>query len=316
MHQIAVVAVPPVGTFELAIPDLIFSGVQAAGHPAYEVLTCTAEPGRVTSTGGFDVFVPHGLDRVETADTVMVTGTGAREHADPRTLAALRRAAARGARIASICTGAFVLAQAGLLNGRRATTHWHYAAELGERFPSVTPQPDVLYIQDGNIVTSAGLAAGIDLCLHLIRVDHGAATANEVARLGVVAPVRPGGQAQFIRSPLPAENGTTLADTRAWVLRRLGEPLTLTDLATHARMSVRTLTRRFRAETGQSPLQWLLHQRIEQACELLEATDLPLTRVAHLSGIGSIESLRQHVVRRTGLNPSAYRASFTRLRSA
>jgi transcriptional regulator GlxA family with amidase domain len=316
MHQIAVVAVPAVGTFELAIPDLIFGGVQVAGHPAYDVFACTAEPGRVTSTGGLDVFVPHGLDRAEAADTVIVTGTGARGHADPRTLAALRRAAARGARIASICTGAFVLAQAGLLDGRRATTHWRYAAELGERFPSVTPQPDVLFVQDGDIVTSAGLAAGIDMCLHLIRADHGAATANTVARLAVVAPVRPGGQAQFISVPLPAENGTTLAGTRAWALHRLAEPLTLTDLATHARVSVRTLTRRFRAETGQSPLQWLLHQRVERARELLEVTDLPLSRVAHLSGIGSIESLRQHVIRRTALSPSAYRASFTRRQPA
>jgi transcriptional regulator GlxA family with amidase domain len=311
MHRIAVMAVPPVGTFELAIPDLIFNGVQVAGHPAYDVLTCAAEPGRLTSTGGLDVFAPHGLDRAETADTVIVTGTGARRDAEPRALAVLRRAAARGARIASICTGAFVLAQAGLLDGRRATTHWRYTAELAERFPSVTPQPDVLYVQDGDIVTSAGLAAGIDMCLYLIRADHGAATANTVARLAVVAPLRPGGQAQFINSPLPEENGTTLADTRAWALHRLGEPLTLTDLATHARISVRTLTRRFRAETGHSPLQWLLHQRVEHARELLETTDLPLTRVAHLSGIRSIESLRHHVIRRTGLTPSAYRTSFT-----
>jgi transcriptional regulator GlxA family with amidase domain len=316
MHQIAVVAVPPVGTFELAIPDLIFGEVEVAGHRAYDVVTCTAKPGRVTSTAGLDVFVPHGLDRVESADTVIVAGTGARRDADSRTLAALRRAAARGARIASICTGAFVLAQAGLLDGRRATTHWRYVTELGERFPSITPQPAVLFVQDGDIVTSAGLAAGIDMCLHLIRADHGAATANTVARLAVVAPVRPGGQAQFISSPLPTENGTTLADTRAWVLGKLGEPLTLTDLATHARVSVRTLTRRFRAETGQSPLQWLLHQRVERARELLEVTDLPLTQVAHLSGIGSIESLRLHITRRTGLSPSAYRTSFTRRDSA
>jgi transcriptional regulator GlxA family with amidase domain len=316
MHQIAVVAVPPVGTFELAIPDLIFSGVEVAGRPAYEVSTCTGEPGRVTSTGGLDVFVPHGLERADTADTVIVTGTGARDHADPATVAALRRAAARGARIASICTGAFVLAHAGLLDGRRATTHWRYATELGDRFPSITPQPDVLFVQDGDIVTSAGLAAGIDLCLHLIRADHGAVAANTVARLAVVAPVRPGGQAQFINAPLPTENGTTLADTRAWVLRRLAEPLTLADLATHARVSVRTLTRRFRTETGESPLQWLLHQRVEQARELLEATDLPLTRVAHLSGIASIESLRQHIIRRTGLTPSAYRTSFTHRHSS
>ena len=315
MHQIAVVAVPPVGTFELAIPNLIFGEVAVAGDPAYDVVTCTAEPGRVTSTSGLDVFVPHGLDRTAAADTVIVAGTEARD-ADSRTLDALRRAAARGARVAAICTGAFVLAQAGLLDGRRVTTHWRHVAELGERFPSVTTEPAVLFVQDGDLVTSAGMAAGIDMCLHLVRADHGAAAANTVARNAVVAPVRPGGQAQFISSPLPAETGTTPADTRAWVLRRLDEPLTLTDLATQVRASVRTLTRRFRAETGQSPLQWLLQQRVERARELLEATDLPLTRVAHLSGIGSIESLRLHIMRRTGLSPSAYRTSFTRRDSA
>ncbi|NUP50149.1 MAG: helix-turn-helix domain-containing protein [Catenulispora sp.] len=312
MHRIALVAVPPVDTFELAIPDMIFGNARVDGSPAYEVFTCAAEPGRIAGSGSFDVFVPHGLDSTETAETVVVPGTVVGTQADPRTLAALRRAAARGARIASICTGAFVLAQAGLLNGRRATTHWLHAAELGERFPSVTPQPDVLFVHDDNVVTSAGMAAGIDMCLHLIRLDHGAVTANAVARLAVVAPVRPGGQAQFIESPLPAEQGTALAETRAWALSRLGEPLTLTDLAAHAGVSIRTLTRRFRAETGQSPLQWLLHQRVDRARELLEVTDLPLTRVAHLSGIGSVESLREHVARRTGLSPSAYRTTFTR----
>ena len=312
MHRIALVAVPPVDTFELAIPDMIFGNVRVDGSPAYEVFTCAAEPGRIAGSGSFDVFAPHGLDSTETAETVVVPGTVVGTQADPLTLAALSRAAARGARIASICTGAFVLAQAGLLNGRRATTHWLHAAELGERFPSITPQPDVLFVHDDNVVTSAGMAAGIDMCLHLIRLDHGAATANSVARLAVVAPVRPGGQAQFIDSPVPAGEGTALAGTRAWALSRLEEPLTLADLAAHARVSVRTLTRRFRAETGQSPLQWLLHQRVDRARELLEVTDLPLTRVAHLSGIGSVESLREHVTRRTGLSPSAYRATFTR----
>jgi transcriptional regulator GlxA family with amidase domain len=170
----------------------------------------------------------------------------------------------------------------------------------------------VLYVEDGPILTSAGLAAGIDLCLHIVRTDYGAAVANAVARLAVVAPVRPGGQAQFIESPLPPETGTSLATTRAWALERLHEPLTLADLAAHTSTSVRTLTRRFHAETNLSPLQWLLHQRIDRARELLEATDLPMDEVARRSGFGSADSLRQHVLRRVGLTPSAYRAAFTR----
>jgi transcriptional regulator GlxA family with amidase domain len=253
------------------------------------------------------------LAAIDSAETVIVTGTGAREHADPRVLTAVRRAARRGARIASICTGAVVLAQAGLLDGRRATTHWRYAAELAGRFPNIALQPDVLYVEDDGVVTYAGLAAGIDLCLHLIRSDHGAAIANTVARLAVVAPVRPGGQAQFLDAPLPAENGTSLAGTRAWAVRRLPEPLGLADLARHAHTSVQILTRRFRAETGVSPLQWLLQQRIERARELLESTDLPLGQVAQRSGIGTVDSMRLHLARKTGLTPSAYRATFTRL---
>lgn len=314
MHRVAVIAVPPAGTFELSIPDLIFSGVEVDGRPAYEVLTCTTKPGRIRSTGGFDVVVPHGLDRTAYADTVIVTGTSAGEDADPHVLRALRRAADRGARVASICTGAFVLAQAGLLDGRRATTHWRYAAELADRYPNITVEPDVLFVQDGSVVTSAGLAAGIDLCLHLVRADHGAGVANTVARLAAVAPVRHGGQAQFIPSPVPAEWGNSLADTRGWALDRLGESTTLADLAGHAHLSVRTLTRRFRAETGLSALQWLLQQRVERARELLEETDLPLAQVARLAGLGTVDSLRQHVLKRTGLSPSTYRACFAHAR--
>jgi transcriptional regulator GlxA family with amidase domain len=169
----------------------------------------------------------------------------------------------------------------------------------------------VLYVEDGNVLTSAGLSAGIDLCLHLVRSDYGAATANAVARLVVAAPVRPGGQAQFIATPLPPETGTSLAATRTWALDRLHEPLTRADLAAHARTSVRTLTRRFQDETGLSPLQWLLNQRVLRAQELLETTDLPMNQVAQLSGLATTDSLRQHLSRRTGLTPSAYRAAFT-----
>jgi transcriptional regulator GlxA family with amidase domain len=311
MHQIAVVAVPPVGAFELSIPDLLFSGVDIDGRPAYAIHTCTSQPGSLATRGSFDVVVTRGLDAIAQADTVVVAGTGAREEFAPELLSALQDAAARGARMASICTGVFVLAEAGLLDGRCVTTHWRYADELSRAFPRVRVRPEVLYLEDGPIVTSAGLAAGIDLCLHLIRTDHGAAVANTVARLAVVAPVRPGGQVQFVDTPVASTSSTTLDRTRAWALTRLQDQLALADLARHANISIRTLNRRFRSETGLSPLQWLLQLRVDRARELLETTDLPLGVIAHRSGIGTVDSLRDHVVHKTGLTPSAYRASFT-----
>ena len=311
MHRVAVVAVAPVGAFELSIPDLLFGGVEVDGRPAYAVRTCTARPGAVATRGGFDVVVADGLDAIAEADTVVVAGTGARDDYAPKLLSALRDAAARGARQASICTGAFVLARAGLLDGRTVTTHWRYAKELSAAYPRVRVQPEVLFVEDGPVVTSAGLAAGIDLCLHLIRSDHGAAVANTVARLAVVAPVRPGGQAQFIHAPVASTESTTLERTRAWALNKLADKITLSDLANHANVSVRTLNRRFRAETGLSPLQWLLQLRVDRARELLETTDLPLALIAHRCGIGTVDSLRDHMIQKTGLTPSAYRAAFT-----
>lgn len=314
MHRIAVVAVPPVGTFELSIPELVFSAVRVPAGPAYALRTCTADPGVVAATGALPVVVEHGLDTIAWADTVIVPGTGARERADPRILEALREAAIAGKRMASICTGAFVLAQAGLLDGREVTTHWQYGMELSRLHPAVKLNPDVLLVQDGPILTSAGLAAGLDLCLHIVRTDVGAAVANTVARLAVVAPVRPGGQTQFIASPLPPDSSVSLAGTRVWALQQLNRPILRDDLAHHARMSVRTLTRRFRDETGLSPLQWLLHQRIGRARELLETTDLSMTQIADRSGLGTADSLRKHLARRTGLSPSSYRSAFTQSR--
>jgi transcriptional regulator GlxA family with amidase domain len=282
-HRVAVIGAQPVSMFNLAVPDMLFAKVEVDGRPGYEVELCTPEPGVVGTSGGADIVIRSGLDAVERADTLIVAGTGSRADPDPRVLAALRAAAAAGKRIASICTGA------------------------------VDVQPDVLFVQDGPLVTSSGYAAGIDLCLHIIRTDYGAAVANSVARHALVAPVRPGGQAQFTETPLPAETGTSLAETRAWAMTRLDQPLTLTDLARHAAVSVRTLTRRFHAETGLSPLQWLLHQRLERARELLETTALPVDLVARASGLGTADSLRQHLLRRVGLTPSDYRSSFSRL---
>jgi transcriptional regulator GlxA family with amidase domain len=312
MHKVAVVALPPATTFDLSIPEAVFNNVLVEGRPGYQVRICTPEPGVITSTGVLQVLVRDGLEAMTDADTVLVTGTNNRTAVDTRVLAALRDAAGSGKRIASICTGAFVLAQAGLLDGRCATTYWLNSEEFRNRFPAVDLRPDVLFVEDGCFLTSAGMAAGIDLCLHIVRSDYGAAAANSAARRAVVAPVRPGGQAQFIDSPLPPENGISLAPTRAWAADRLHEPLTLTDLAMHAHTSVRTLTRRFHAETGLSPLQWLLHQRVDRARELLETTSLSVAEVATRTGLGTPDSLRQHLRNRIGLTPSAYRATFTR----
>ncbi|MEU6380524.1 helix-turn-helix domain-containing protein [Streptomyces sp. NPDC046909] len=312
-HRVVVIAPSPVTMFNLAIPELLFEKVEVDGGPGYEVVVCTPDPGPVATTGGLALHVECGLDAVRGADTVLVAGTGRRYEPDPRTVAAVREAAAAGKRVTSICSGAFVLAEAGLLDGRSATTYWQLADELRDRYPSLDLQGDVLYVQDGQILTSSGYAAGIDMCLHIIRADYGAAVANEVARLSLVAPVRPGGQTQFTQTPLPPERGTACADTRGWAMRNLDKPLTLTDLARHARVSVRTLTRRFHAESGMSPLQWLLHQRVERAKELLETTALPMDQVARAAGLGTADSLRAHLVRRTGLTPSAYRAQFSRL---
>ncbi|OLZ65959.1 AraC family transcriptional regulator [Streptomyces sp. IMTB 2501] len=312
-HRVVVIAPSPVSMFNVAIPEMLFGKVVVEGRPGYEVLVCAADPGPVPTTGGLDLYVRNGLDAVREADTVVVAGTGEPFEPEPRIVAAVREAAADGKRIASICTGAFQLAEAGLLHGRKATTYWAHAGELRKRYPHVELQGDVLYVQDGPFVTSSGYAAGIDLCLHLIRTDYGAAVANEVARLALVAPVRPGGQTQFTHTPLPPERGTACADTRGWAMRNLDKPLTLTDLARHAGVSVRTLTRRFHAESGVSPLQWLLHQRVERARELLETTTLPMDQVAAACGLGTADSLRAHLVRRTGLTPTAYRAQFSRL---
>jgi transcriptional regulator GlxA family with amidase domain len=225
-------------------------------------------------------------------------------------LAALRRAHQRGARMVSICTGAFALAQAGILDGRRAATHWRYASQLATSFPAVTVDPDVLYVDEGQVLTSAGVAAGIDLCLHLIRDDHGAGAANAVARQVVIAPHRDGGQAQYIRQPVPAEAGTSLAATRAWAQNRLATPMTVRDLARHANVSERTFARRFRAETGTTPLRWLALQRLAIARELLEDGALTIEETARRCGLGSTDNLRLYFRRHLRTTPSAYQRAF------
>jgi transcriptional regulator GlxA family with amidase domain len=312
MHRIALVVLPPLTTTELSIPELAFGFARVAGRPGYETVVCTVDPGRIAGSGGFELTVRHGLEALDHADTVLLVGEGGRDHADPRLLKALRAAQSAGSRIVSVCGSVFVLAQAGLVDGRTVTTYWQHAEELRRRFPAVKVRTDVLLHQDGPVLTSAGLAAALELCLHMIRADYGSTVANEVARTLVAGPVRPAGQTQVIASPLPPEPQDPFARTRAWALDRLHEPLGLADLARENHSSVRTLTRRFQAVTGMSPLQWLLHQRLERARELLETTQLPLEQVARRSGLGTADSLRQHLVRHVGVTPSAYRSAFVR----
>ena len=310
-HRVAVLALDAVVAFDLAI------ATQVLGHPAeelYALEVCGARAGRVPTTTGFALDVPGGLEVLERADTVVVPGydptTGA--GATPQVLEALRAAADRGARIVSICTGAFAVAAAGLLDGLRATTHWQHADALARRFERVEVDPDVLFVDEGRVLTSAGVAAGIDLCLHLVRTDHGPAAANAVARRMVVAPVREGGQAQFVERPLPTDGANGLAATRTWMLERLHEPLTVAGCALHAGWSERSFARRFAAETGTSPLRWLHAQRVLEARRLLEATDLPVEQIAQRCGFGTASTLRGHFRRATATTPTRYRQAWLR----
>ncbi|MFG2093105.1 GlxA family transcriptional regulator [Streptomyces sp. NPDC048612] len=316
MHRVAVLALDGVVPFELGIPARIFGAARdAAGEPLYSVVTCSLDGRTVRTDADYDIAVAADASVLAQVDTVVIPPAhGAHSYReDGRLSDDLRVALAYvrpGTRMVAICTGAFVLAAAGLLDHRPATTHWREATELQRLFTTVRVDPHVLFVDDGDVLTSAGAAAGVDLCVHLVRRDHGSAVANEVARLCVVPPWRDGGQAQFIRQPVPEPSAGGTAATRAWALERLGEPLALTDLAAHARVSVRTLTRRFRDEVGMSPGQWLAGQRIERARHLLETTDWPIDLVAHHAGFGTGTSLRQHLHSAVGVAPLAYRRTF------
>jgi transcriptional regulator GlxA family with amidase domain len=316
MHIVVLVALDEVVTFDLGVPAQVFGVTRdARNRPLYEVTTCTADGGPVRSTAGFRVLPDADLGAVARADTVVVPGihsgppltTGT---VDPAVARALVTAHRRGARVMSICTGAAVLAAAGLLDGRPATTHWRHADRFRAMYPRVKLDPDVLFVDDGDVLTSAGVGAGIDLCLHVVRRDHGSEVANRVARRCVVPPWRDGGQAQYIERPLPRTADATTAVARRWALDRLGEPLTLAAMASQASMSVRTFTRRFRAETGVSPARWLLHRRVDAARLLLETTDLSVDQIARRAGFGAAASLRQHLHASIGVAPTAYRRTF------
>ncbi|MET9700329.1 helix-turn-helix domain-containing protein [Streptomyces sp. NPDC006529] len=316
MHRIAVLALEGVPPFELGIPSRVFGNAfDDDGRPLYEVTVCTADGAPVTSDAGFTIGVGAGPEALVAADTVIVPPTHAmddlaRGAALPPALAEAIAGIRPGTRLVSICTGSYVLAAAGLLDGRPATTHWAHAPAFQRAFPRILLDEDVLFVDDGDVLTSAGVAAGVDLCLHLVRRDHGSAVANRAARLCVVPPWRDGGQAQYIDRPVPEATVATTTATRAWALERLHTPLSLTELAAHARMSLRTFTRRFRDEVGVTPVQWLTAQRLELARQLLESSDLPVDLVAHRAGFGSANSLRQHMRTALGVSPIAYRRTF------
>ncbi|MDT9691348.1 helix-turn-helix domain-containing protein [Streptomyces sp. P9(2023)] len=316
LHRVAVLALDGVIPFELGIPSRILGGAHTEdGRPLYDVRVCTLDGAPVRTSDGFSLVPEHGPEELAAADTVVVPPTHELRTLaeDGRLAGTVGDALARirpGTRVVSICTGAYALAAAGLLDGRPATTHWWEAAHFRSLFPSVRLDEDVLFVDDGDVLTSAGAAAGVDLCLHLVRRDHGSATANAVARHCVVPPWRDGGQAQYIERPVPEPTTATTAPTRAWALERLDRPLTLTELAGHARMSVRTFTRRFRDEAGTTPGQWLTSQRVELAKQLLETSDLTVDHIADRAGFGSGNSLRQHMRALVGISPAAYRRAF------
>ncbi|WP_018686330.1 GlxA family transcriptional regulator [Actinokineospora enzanensis] len=314
-HRVAVLGINEAVGYDLTIPPQVMgAATDADGRQLYEVLMCGVDREPVRMTTGFTAVFDHGPEALATADTVIVAGTrspGPRLHGTlPDEIAAALDRIRPGTRVMSICTGAFVLGAAGLLDGRPATTHWRYTDELRELYPRVRVNPDVLFVDDGDVLTSAGLGAGVDLCLHVVRTDFGSEAANRAARHCVVPPWREGGQAQYIDRPLPEGGSDGVAPTREWVLGRLHEPLELAAMAEHASMSVRTFSRRFRAETGLSPGVWLVQQRVRHARYLLENTDLPVDQVAERAGLGSSASLRQHLRAAIGVSPVAYRRTF------
>jgi transcriptional regulator GlxA family with amidase domain len=316
-HRVAVFVLDGVIPFELGIPLRILGMAENPddGTPLYEVVTCALRPGPVRTDADFPILVEHGTQALAEADTVVFPashelGPVFTEGRLTPPLAAAFAAVRPGARTVSICTGSFLLGAAGLLDGRPATTHWSSADHFQRTFPRIRVDPDVLYVDDGDVLTSAGVAAGIDLCLHIVRRDFGTAVANSVARRTVVPPHREGGQAQYVRRPLPEPQMAGTERARAWALARLDQPLSLRQLAACESMSVRTFTRRFRDEVGMSPGRWLTQQRVEHARQLLESTDLGVDTVARECGFGTAASMRQHLQAALGVSPSAYRRTF------
>lgn len=323
MHRVAVLAFDGVHSFDLAMPLQVFSTAHGMdkgpgelfGSRLYEVRVCgDGENLAVAGVGGVEMYrytPPYGLADAIEADTIVVLGTNRRDHPPPAVLELIREAHRRRIRLATICSGgARVLAESGLLDGRRTATHWSRADQLAERFPQVTVDPDVLFIDHGDVLTAAGAASGIDLCLRMIQHDFGSAVAADVARHMVVPPQRDGGQAPYIAHPEPGSDYGVLEPTMSWLRGRLSKPVTLAEIAEHAGTSPRTVIRRFSEQTGSTPLQWLLRQRVHHAQELLETTDLPIETIAVHCGFGTAMTMRQHFAKHISTSPTAYRHAF------
>lgn len=312
LYRVAVLGLDEIAPFELGVLCEVFGTDRSAdGFPSYEFAVCSPDGGPIRTRSGFGI-VPHAdLTPLASADLVAVPAHPLTSEVPPAAVAALVAAAERGAWILSVCSGAFLLGQAGLLDGRRCTTHWKHAASLAERYPTARVSPNELYVQDGRVITSAGTAAGIDACLHLVRQEQGAAVATKLARRMVVPPHRAGGQSQFIEAPIPEQvDCDTLQPLLEWLVTHLDEQLTVDDLAARTHMAPRTFARRFRAETGATPHDWLTHQRLLLARRLLEETDLSVESVATRAGFGDSATLRHHFRRRLDTTPADYRHTF------
>jgi transcriptional regulator GlxA family with amidase domain len=313
LKNVAVALVDGVHAFELGVVCEVF-GIDRSedGLPTYDFAVCSPDRAPLAAQAGMYLSVPHGLEPLEHADLIAVPAGHCYEDRTfhPDLLDALRRAAGRGARVLAVCSGAFVLGEAGLLDGRRCTTHWRHAGELARRYPAARVEPDVLYVDEDPVFTSAGTAAGIDACLHIVRKEQGMEVANAIARRMVVPPHRDGGQAQYVERPLPRTPCDTVGPVLAWLERHLDEEVTVDDMAARAHMSPRTFARRFLQETGTTPYRWVLAQRILLARNLLESTDETVDAIAARVGFGNAAALRHHFLRALGTTPNAYRRTF------
>ncbi|AUG79612.1 AraC family transcriptional regulator [Kitasatospora sp. MMS16-BH015] len=311
LQNVVAVVLAPVHPFELGVACEVF-GLDRSddGQPVYDFALASDRPGPLPTHAGFTVDVPYGVERLAEADLVIAAATGVREEYPEPLLAALRAVVGRGSRVLSICNGSYLLGAAGLLDGRRSTTHWRHADRMAERFPHTTVEPDVLYVDEDPVITSAGTAAGIDACLHLVRKLQGAEVARGIARRMVVAPHREGGQAQYVARPLPECSADSLAPLLEWLRHHLDQELTVDQLAARAHMSPRTFARRFQQETGTTPHRWLTNQRLLHAQRLLESTTEPVDTVAAHSGFGNAATLRHHFTRWLGTTPQTYRRTF------
>lgn len=310
LHRVVALLSPPQSTFELACAAEVFGLTRPGMQRRYDFSICAASPGPMPTLAGYDIHVPAGLGALLDAETIVVAGWPHRESGPSQAvISALQQAHARGARLAALCSGAFLLAEAGLLNGRLATTHWRMAEDFRRRYPAARLDADVLFVDEGNIATSAGTGAAIDLCLHLVRTDFGANYAADIARHMVLPPRRDGGQLQYARN-IVEPMGDALSAVMHWAERRLDEPLTLTELASFAGVSSRTLTRRFTAELGVSPGRWLLQRRVDEARVLLEQTDLTIESIADRVGLSDAANLRRRFVDQINTTPGSYRRTF------